>query len=44
MKGLLTELKQFFNVKECGILFHDPEKHKLFTISSNDSSNDDIQN
>lgn len=33
MKGMHRELIQFLSFKECGIMFYDQEKQKLFTIS-----------
>eukprot|EP00347_Sterkiella_histriomuscorum_P005349 403356949 len=33
MKGMHRELIQFLSFKECGIMFYDAEKQKLFTIS-----------
>ena len=33
MKGMHRELIQFLSFKECGILFYDSEKDKLFMIS-----------
>ncbi len=33
MKGMHRELTIFLGFKECGIMFYDGEKEKLFTIS-----------
>ena len=43
MRGMHNELMRFFNFKECGILFYDNEKHKLFTISLSNDDNEDNQ-
>lgn len=33
MKGMHKELSLFLGFKECGIMFYDSEKEKLFAIS-----------
>ena len=36
MKGMIKELTQFLKFKECGILFYDSVKEKLFAISTDE--------
>lgn len=44
MTAIKNELKWFLNFGECGVLFYDSEKKKLFTLSMEDNDNETSEN